>query len=129
MKDLRLAIAMDPAHDTAAVRAVCDVEFTEFEVNAMNLLGLRYGLRCRIVNRDLWSETTSLTLDDVELPRVPGAATASDEVVFETVTPRDALREHMFTHDELFAELTLVNNETGAEQVARSETRTVDLAA
>ncbi len=35
----------------------------------------------------------------------------------------------MFTRDELFAELTLVNNETGAEQVARSETQTIDLSA
>jgi hypothetical protein len=41
----------------------------------------------------------------------------------------DALREHLFTRDELFAELTLVNNETGVEQIVRSATQTVDLAA
>jgi hypothetical protein len=107
----------------------CDLEFTEFEVNAMNMLGLRYTLRCRVVNKDLWYETTSLILEDVEFPRVPGAATASEEVVFEVVAPFEELREHMFTRDELLAELTLVNNETGAEKVARSETQTVDLAA
>jgi hypothetical protein len=35
----------------------------------------------------------------------------------------------MFTRDELLAELTLVDQETGVEQVVRSEALTVDLAA
>jgi len=125
----KLSVATDDNLQRAAVVVQCNVRFTDFEVNAMNRLGLRYTLRCRVVNKDLWYETTSLILEDVELPRVPGAATASEEVVFETAAPLDALREHMFTRDELFAELTLVNNETGAEQVARSETQTIDLSA
>jgi hypothetical protein len=125
----RLAITTDRPHDKATVTVVCDVDFTDFEVNTMNRLGLRYTLRCRVVNKDLWYETTSLTYDDRELPGVPGAAAASEEVIFETVALLDALREHMFTRDELFAEVTLVNNETGTEQLARSETQPVDFAA
>src|SRR5262245_30066608 len=114
----RLAIATDRAHDEATVTVVCDVQFTDFEVNAMNQLGLRYALRCRVFNKNPWYETTSLMLEDVELPRVPGAAIGLEEVAFEAVAPLDALREHMVTRDELFAELTLVNNETDAEQLA-----------
>jgi hypothetical protein len=129
IRNPKLSIAIDDNLQHATVVVQCNVQFTDFEVNAMNRLGWRYTLRCRVVNKDLWYETTSLVLEDVELPRVPGAATASEEVVFEVVAPLDALREHMFTRDELLAELTLVNNETGSEQVARSETQTVDLAA
>lgn len=112
----------------ATVRVVCNVEFTDFEVNAMNQLGLRYALSCEILNKDLWYETTSLAFDDVAFPRLPRRATASEEVVFERIAPLDELREHVFTKDELLAELTLVNGETGEQQVVRTARVKVDLA-
>src|SRR5262245_14115916 len=124
-----LTIAPDEAVHRATVCVYCNVQFSDFEVNAMNKLGVVYALRCRVINTDLWYETSVRVLDEVVLPRVAGTAVASEEVVFEAVVPMDTLREHMFTRDELLAELTLVNNETGVAQVVRSETATVDLAA
>jgi hypothetical protein len=132
MPTIRQPILSVAPHDDltrATVRVRCNVAFTDFEVNAMNRLGLRYTLRCRVLNHDLWYETTSLVLDDVELPRVTGAATGAEEVVFEKIESMGSLREHVFTRDQLLAELTLVNQETGEEQVVRGETLTVDLAA
>ncbi len=124
-----LTIAPDEALDRATVRVESNVQFTDFEVNAMNKLGLGYTLQCRVINKDLWYESTVLVLDEVVLPRIAGAAAASEAVVCETVVALDALREHMFTRDELLAEVSLVDTETGAEQVVRSEMLSVDLAA
>lgn len=123
-----LSVAMDDNLTEATVRVVCNVEFSEFEVNAMNLLGLRYTVRCRVINRDLWYETTALEFDDIRLPHVGKNASTSEEVVFDTTLPADALREHMFTREQFIAELQLIDTEAGAEQVVRSETVTVDMA-
>jgi hypothetical protein len=41
-----LTIAVDEDLQRATVRVQCNVQFTGFEVNAMNKLTLRYTLRC-----------------------------------------------------------------------------------
>jgi hypothetical protein len=42
----RLSIAPDASRQQARVIVLCNVQFTQFEVNAMNQLGLRDTLRC-----------------------------------------------------------------------------------
>ncbi|SRR6266566_1909489 len=47
------AITLDRPHDNATIVLSCDVEFTEFEVNAMNMLGVRYTLQCHLLDMDM----------------------------------------------------------------------------
>jgi hypothetical protein len=54
ISNAQLAITTDPLHERASISVSCDVEFTNVEVNAMNLLGLRSRLECQLVNKDLW---------------------------------------------------------------------------
>src|SRR5215470_14648529 len=91
----KLTVTPDEALDRATVRVLCNVQFTDFEINAMNELGAAYTLSCRVINKDLWYETTGLAFDDVVLPRIAGTAAASEDIVLEAVVPLDALREHM----------------------------------
>ena len=42
----------------ATVVASCDVELTDFEVNAVNVLRPRYTVDCRVINRDIQYENT-----------------------------------------------------------------------
>jgi hypothetical protein len=56
----QLSVTTDPIQNRADVAASCDVELTEFEVNAIKLLDLKYTLECRVLNRDLQCEDTVL---------------------------------------------------------------------
>ena len=129
LHNAQLTVAPDYSLTRATLTVECDVQFTEFEVNAMNKLGLRYVLGCRVVNKDLWYVTTSAVFADVELPRSGRAAVATEHVELQMIAPIAQLREHMFTLDEFLAELTLRDCATGAEQVARTPLVSVDLAA
>jgi hypothetical protein len=121
----QLTIATDPKQNAAAVTASCDVDLTNFERNAMQLLGLRYTLECRVLNRDLQYEQTVLAYDEQALPADLPVA----HMVFEAVTPTSDLHLHLFTRDELIAEFTLTNGETGSQEVVRSAVLSADLAA
>jgi hypothetical protein len=46
-----LTVTTNRPDDRASVVVSCDVEFTEVEVNAMNMLGLRYTLTCQVLNK------------------------------------------------------------------------------
>ena len=124
----RPKLTVDPnrLENTATVRATCGVEFTEFEANAMNLLGLRFEVRCRVVNKDLQYETTVLTYEPqwLDYHAAEGAT-----VVFETVTSMRDMHQHVFTRDELFAVFTIENGETGDQCSRRTEIVAVDLVA
>jgi len=74
IKNVELVVKTDPPGDRANILVSCDLEFTEFEINAMNMLGLRYTLDCRVLNRHLVGEETVVTFRERDLPRAPKSA-------------------------------------------------------
>ncbi len=45
-----LTVNTNRPSDQASVVVSCDIQFTEVEVNAMNMLGLQYTLHCQVLN-------------------------------------------------------------------------------
>jgi len=126
----RLAISTDPLHQRANISVSCDVDFTDVEVNAMNLLGLRYRLECQLLNKDLWQLKPVAILDEWTFPRLTALSVSNHEhAVFNADRAADDLRRHLIDKDKLAAELKLRNEETGAEVVTRTELVEVDLTA
>jgi hypothetical protein len=123
----RLQVFTSALENQATVVASCDVEFSDFEVNAINALGLRYSIDCRVLNKDLQFEDTVVRYKRKDLPLDAQRVANSQHVVFDTVTVMSDLHEHVFTRDQLVAEFTLTDQETKAAQVERSAVVTVDL--
>jgi hypothetical protein len=124
-----LTVTTNRPTDRAMVIVSCDVEFTEVEFNAMNLLGLEYTLRCKVLNKDLLDEDPVVTYSAHRFPIVRGEARRYEHVVFDTHQYMDSLHERLIGKDKLVAQLTLTNEETHAEVTARTEVIEVDLAA
>ena len=125
----QLAITTDPPRDKARIVVSCDVEFTEFEVNAMNMLGVRYTLQCHLLDMDMLYPDSVVAFDRQEFPRVPGGANTHELAAFETNAAMSDLHWYVFGKDTLVAQLTLRNEETGIETVNHSDVMRVDLAA
>ena len=87
IKHPQLAITADRPHNNATIVVSCDVEFTEFEVNAMNMLGVRYTLECHLLDMDMLYPDTVVAFDRQQFPRVPGGANTHELTTFER-TPR-----------------------------------------
>jgi hypothetical protein len=119
----QLTITTDPMQNGASLVARCDVDLTDFELNAMRLLGLRYTLACGVLNRDLQYEQTVLVYE----PQFVPADLPVAHMAFEAVSAMSDLHQHIFTRDELVAEFTLTNDETGSREIVRSELVTADL--
>jgi hypothetical protein len=124
-----LTVTTNRPTDRASVVVSCDIEFTEVEVNAMNMLGLEYTLTCQVLNKDLLDEDPVLTYRQLTFPRLPGQGSRYEHVVFDTFEPMDSLHERLIGKDKLVAKLTLTNQETHTDVSARTETIAVDLAA
>jgi len=122
------SIRTDRPRDQATVVVTCDIEFTEVEVNAMNILGLRYLLQAQVLNKYLLDADPVLTYPHKSFPRSNGAR-RYEHPVFAGDVPMYTLSERVFSKDKLVAELTLTNVETGAEQVLRTEEIAIDLVA
>src|SRR6476661_6017978 len=118
----RLAVDVDRLHDRATISVSCDVDFTDVELNAIQLLGLRYHVQCQLVDKDLWEMRPVAIFDDWTLPS-PTEMTVSkhEHVVFNTDRPMADLHRHFLSNDQLQAEVKLRNDETGAEVVARTD--------
>ena len=129
IKNAELIVSTERPADLANVFVNCDVEFTEVEVNAMDLLGLRYTLSCRVMNDYLIDDDQMLTFHPRQYPRNDEMARRYEHAVFEMQVTMDSLHERIFGKDMLAAQLTLRNEETGSEQTARTEEIAVDLAA
>ena len=129
IKNAELIISTDRPADRANVVVSCDVEFTEVEVNAMDLLGLKYSLTCQVINDYLMDDDQMLTFHPRQYPRNDEMARRHEHAVFEIQVSMDSLHERIFGKDKLAAQLTLRNEETGSEQTARTEEIAVDLAA
>jgi hypothetical protein len=124
-----LTVTTDRPDERASVVVSCDIEFTDVEVNAMNLLGLQYTLTCQVLNKEMLDENPVLTYRARRFPIVPDDARSYEHVVFDTYEWMDSLHERLIGKDKLVAKLTLTNEETKAEVTARTETISVDLAA
>jgi len=123
-----LNIATDPLNNQSTISVTAEVQFTEFEVNAMNILGLSYTLHCRVFDKDLWDVEPVAILDDQVFPRETGAPVSSNEhVLFETVRATSDLRTHLFSKDQLLAKLELENEETGDQVVNQTRVVAKDL--
>ena len=123
-----LTIDQDPLADEADVKVACDVEFTDFEVNAMNELGLQYRLTCRLYNKDLWdTEPIALFEDQIIGKTADALAQQSMHAVFETTRRREDLHTHVFSEDQLVAEIGLRDQESSAEVRVQTATLNVDL--
>jgi len=129
IKNADLAISTDRPQDRATVVVSCDVEFTDVEVNAMNVLGLRYTLNCRVLNKYLLDEDSVVTYVHHSYPPFAGEGRRYEHAVFDTNVSIALLNEHVFGKDTLVAELTLNNDETGEQVVERTEEISIDLAA
>jgi len=125
----QLAIATDRARNEATVVVECDLEFTEFEVNAMRQLGLRYELRCELLNMEMLYPESVANFVWQEFPLLPAEARAHEHAIFRTVSTMSELHLYIFGKDSLVGQLTLKNEETGAAQFARTHVVMVDLAA
>lgn len=113
--------------DRATIVVTCEVEFTEFEVNTMTMLGLRYKLQCQLLDMDMVYAPTVAAFANQHFPRVASPANRHEHVVFETDAPMHDLHVYVFGKDTLLAEVTLTNEETGADVVTRSKALAVDL--
>ncbi len=114
-----LTVSTDTALDRATVVVNCDVEFTQVAVNAMSILGLQYEFSCRVLDRDGLDDYPVVTFHTHVFPTVPGAALTNEHALFDTVAVLTDLHEHVFGKDQLVAELTLTNTETGTQTVRR----------
>jgi hypothetical protein len=124
----RFAIDLDPLNDRASVTVSCDVEFTDVELNAINMLGLRYRLQCQIINKDLWQLKPVAILDDWTFPGATELTVSPREhVVFHTDRQMGDLSTHFLGKDHLQAELFLRNEETDEVVVSRTDFIAVDL--
>jgi len=124
-----LTVTTNRPTDRAMVVVSCDVEFTEVEVNAMNLLGLQYTLSCEVLNKDVLDDDLVITYPAQRFPIARGEARRYEHVVFDTHQYMESLHERLIGKDKLVAELTLTNEETHADVKARTEVIEVDLAA
>ncbi len=129
IRNADLSVTTDRPADRATVIVTCDVHFTDVEVNAMDMLGLRYALECTVLNKYLLDEDPVITFREQIFPRVPGAARHQEHVALETSTLMYDLHERLLGKDKLIAEIKLRNEETGEEEVQRTDDISVDLAA
>jgi len=124
-----LTITTHRPQGRATVIVSCDVEFSDVEVNAMNVLGLQYTLSCEVLNKDLLDEDPVVTYHDRTFPRPPFDAQRYYHVVFDSYETMYLLHERLVGKDKLVAQLKLRNEETKDEITSRSDVIAVDLAA
>jgi hypothetical protein len=124
-----LTVTTNRPDDHANVIVSCDIQFTEVEVNAMNMLGLEYTLDCEVLNKELLDEDPVITYRQITFPRLSGAGQRYEHVVFDTYEGMDSLHERLIGKDKLLAQLKLRNGETGEEVTRRTDVISVDLAA
>ena len=128
IRDPQLTIEIDHGAQVARVTVKCDLEFTEFEVNGMNLLGLRFTLECQLLNAEHLAPQAVMTFNLLQFPRIRDGATEFEHPVFEGSAPTSELHQYLFGKDSLVAELRLSNEDLGIVSVKRTPTVFVNLA-
>jgi hypothetical protein len=95
----------------------------------MTRVGLRYLLRCELLNMEMLHPESVAAFVWQEFPHSPDEARTREHAVFETVSPMRDLHFYIFGKDSLVAQLTLRNEATGAVELTRTPVVMVDLAA
>ena len=132
INDVELTIIPDRPRSHASVAVSCKVEFTDFEVNAMQVLGLQYRLDCRVLENDIFMlprQDPVVTFHGQSFPRPGSGVEQHEQANFATDVEMGVLHEHDFGKDKLVAEVKLQNEETGEWVVARSQVVAIDLVA
>ena len=129
IRDPQLSIQVDRTAKTAAVRVTCDLEFTDFEVRSMNLIGVHYTLECQLLNMEMLYPEAVIAFVPQQFPRIRDGATQFEHPVFEAVAATSDLHLYIFGKDSLVAELRLSNDDLGTVSVKRTPATLVDLAA
>ena len=124
-----MTVTTDRAHDQVTIVVSCDVEFTDFEVNTMNMLGVRYSLRCSLLDMDMLYAEADVHFAEQEFPRRPAATVKHEHAEFQVVATMHHLHRFIFGKDTLVGELVLRNEQTGVATVKRTEVVQVNLAA
>ena len=127
--DPQLSIQLDRAAEMATVTVTCGLEFTDFEVRSMNLLGTHYTLGCELLNMEMLYPHELINFVPQQFPRVRDGAITYEETVFEAVAPMKDLHLYIFGKDSVAAELRLSNEDLGTLSVKRTPVILVDLAA
>jgi hypothetical protein len=127
--DPQLSIQVDKAAAVANVKVTCGLEFTDFEVRSMNLLGIRYTLECHLLNMEMLYPETVINFVPQQFPRVRDGASAYEQPAFEALAPTKELHLYIFGKDSVLAELRLTNDDMGTVSVKRTPVMLVDLAA
>jgi hypothetical protein len=129
INNIQLTINADRARAVATILVGCDLVFTQFEVNAMNDIGLQYSLECHLLDMNVLYSETVARFDRQVLPLVNGAATTIEHMSFATTAAMSSLHQYVFGKDTLMAQLVLTNLESGAQVIEHSPVVAVDLAA
>src|SRR6185503_2105105 len=90
-----LTVTTNHPEDRASVVVTCDVEFTEVEVNAMNILGLQYTLHCQVLNKELLDEVPVVSYRHRRFPRVAGSARPYEYVRLDAYEPTYQLHDRL----------------------------------
>src|SRR5215471_2940522 len=109
--DPQLTIEVDKSAKVANVRVTCDVEFSQSEVNSMNLLGMRYTLECNLLNMEMLYPESVINFGLLQFPRIRDGASTLERPVFEAVAPTKDLHLYIFGKDPVVAELRLSNED------------------
>jgi hypothetical protein len=86
------------------------------------------GGTARVLDKNALDDYPVVTFQSQIFPTVPGAALSTEHALFDTVSVVTDLHEHVFGKDQLVAELKLKNEETGTEEIQRTEVIAIDLA-
>jgi hypothetical protein len=95
-----LTITTDRPEDRAHVVVSCGVQFTEVEVNAMNMLGLQYTPHCQVLNREMLDEDPVVSFHHETLPRAPGGAMRYEHAVSDSSASMTTLHERLFGKEQ-----------------------------
>lgn len=122
-----LSVSTNLFHNRATLAASCVVAFTEPEVTAINQFGAWYRVECQILNKDIRFEDTVYRFEEHLIPRLARSASANELVEFRADAAMSDLHEHIMTPDQLVAQFTLTDHETGAQDSKRSDDVLVSL--
>jgi hypothetical protein len=127
--DPELSIQVDRGAAMANVTVTCGLEFTDFEVNSMNILGTHYTLECHLLNMEMLYPENVVNFVPMQFPRVRDGATGFESPVFTAAAPTRDLHLYIFGRDSLAGELRLTGADLDTVSVKRTPSVSVDLAA
>src|SRR5260370_35966539 len=97
----QLAITTDRPHNKATIAVTCEVEFTDFEVNAMNMLGVRYSLQCHLLDMEMLYPDAVVAFDRQEFPLLPRGGNRHRHALFVPAAATSDPHWYVFVRETL----------------------------